>query len=144
MLQCCSSSNPAQFFLIISFCLTALFLGFLVSSRPVEVCIIFSSASALNRRRMSSSRQIVGLEHPATFIVVVSSGIVGQCAIVAVPHRDWIEWVVEPVLFKVGDESCCGSILRQQRFKQITTLTIIVNKHESQTIGHRLHANRIS
>ena len=39
----------------------------------------------------------------AAFRVVVSSGIVGQCAIVAVPHIDWIEWVVEPVRFKVGD-----------------------------------------
>ena len=31
----------------------------------------------------------------AAFRVVVSSGIVGQCAIVAVPHIDWIEWVVD-------------------------------------------------
>ena len=66
--------------------------------------------------------------------MVVSSDIVGQCAIVAVPHINWIEWVVEPVRFKVGDESCCGSILSQERFKKIPTCTNIVNRHESLTI----------
>ena len=41
--------------------------------------------------------------------------------VLAVPHIDWIEWFIEPVRFKVGDESCCGSILSQQRFKKIPT-----------------------
>ena len=38
---------------------------------------------------------------PSEWLLNVNSGIVGQCVIVAVPHRDWIEWVVEPVRFKV-------------------------------------------
>ena len=69
------------------------------------------------------------MEHPAEmlkalllrseWLLVLGSSDDGQCAIVAVPHRDWIEWVVEPVRFKVGGESrtCCGSIPSQQRFQ---------------------------
>ena len=58
---------------------------------------------------------------PSEWLLDLASSDTGQCVIVAVTHRDWIEWVVEPVRFKVGDESYCGFILSQQRFKKIPT-----------------------
>ena len=99
---------------ILSIFLTALFLGFLVTSRPVkrlqnlQLSLCVESAEEfqqpVERRTGTSSSNFERVV--AAFRVVVSSGIVRQGAIVVVPRVNRIERVVEPVRFKVGDGSC--------------------------------------